>query len=93
MQTIRLKEFGVMLTGRPYGVQIYSELQAKYDTKTEITLDFTGVAALGSSFGEEVVVPFAKKQGCKITIRSANSAVKSCLLLIAKDFNLSINFL
>lgn len=87
-----LKNFGIILTGRPYGVQIYSELQKEYESADEVEFNFTGVASLGSSFGEEVIVPFAKKQGNKITIRSANAPVRSCIQLIAKDFDLTIDF-
>lgn len=87
-----LKNFGIILTGRPYGVQIYSELQKEYDNATEVEFDFSGVASLGSSFGEEVIVPFAKKQGNKITIKSAIGPVRSCIQLIAKDFGLMIDF-
>lgn len=92
MRNIVLKNFGVILTGRPYGVQIYSELQKEYDNAAGVEFDFTGIASLGSSFGEEVIVPFAKKQGNKITVYSANAPVRSCLQLIAKDFNLTVNF-
>lgn len=87
-----LKDFGVILTGRPYGVQIYSELQKKYSNATEVEFDLSGVASLGSSFGEEVIVPFAKKQGNKVTIHSANAPVRNCIQLIAKDFNLVVDF-
>lgn len=92
MQNIILKNFGVILTGRPYGVQIYSELQKEYGNVAEVEFDFSGVASLGSSFGEEVLVPFAKKQGNKMTIHSASSPVKSCIQLIAKDFSLTVDF-
>jgi len=92
MQNIMLKNFGVILTGRPYGVQIYSELQKEYSNATQVEFDFSGVASLGSSFGEEVIVPFAKKQGNKITIKSANAPVRSCIQLIAKDFSLDVVF-
>lgn len=92
MQNIMLKDFGVILTGRPYGVQIYSELEKKYGNEKPVEFDFTGVASLGSSFGEEVIVPFAKRQNNKITVKAANSPVRSCIQLIAKDFNLSVDF-
>ena len=92
MQSITLKNFGAILTGRPYGVQIYSELKKEYESVAEVEFDFSGVASLGSSFGEEVIVPFAKKQGNKISIRSANAPVRSCLQLIAKDFSLIVDF-
>ena len=92
MQNIMLKNFGIILTGRPYGVQIYSELQKEYANAAEVEFDLSGVASLGSSFGEEVIVPFAKKQGNKITIKSANAPVRSCIQLIAKDFSLDVVF-
>lgn len=92
MQNIMLKNFGLILTGRPYGVQIYSQLQNEYGNAVEVEFDLSGVASLGSSFGEEVIVPFAKKQGNKITIRSANAPVRSCIQLIAKDFSLTVDF-
>ena len=92
MQNIMLKNFGVILTGRPYGVQIYSEIKKQYEDVAEVEFDFAGVASLGSSFGEEVIVPFAKKQGNRITIHSANAPVRSCLQLIAKDFSLTVEF-
>ena len=92
MKNIILKKFGVVLTGRPYGAQIYSELLKEFGDSTEVEFDFSGVASLGSSFGEEVIVPFAKKQGNKITIRAASAPVRSCVKLIAKDFNLNVDF-
>ena len=92
MRNIILKNFGVILTGHLYGVQIYSELQKEYGNASEVQFDFAGVASLGSSFGEEVIVPFAKKQGNKIAIKSANAPVRSCIQLIAKDFGLDVLF-
>ena len=39
-----------------------------------------------------MIVPFAKKQGNKITIHAARAPVRNCIQLIAKDFNLNVDF-
>ena len=92
MKNINLKNFGIVLTGRPYGVETYSKLLNEFGNNVEVEFDFSGVASLGSSFGEEVIVPFAKKQGNKITIHAASTPVRNCIQLIAKDFNLNVDF-
>ena len=92
MQNIMLNKFGLILTGRPYGVQIYAELEKEYGNTPMVEFDFTGVASLGSSFGEEVLVPFAKKQGNNLIVKSASNPVRSCIQLIASDFSLSVEF-
>ena len=45
-----------------------------------------------SVFGEEVVVPLAKRQNNKMKIYSASEPVKRSLDLIASDFNLELQF-
>jgi len=91
MNRILMKPFGVILTGRPYGNQVSADLQKKYPDGG-VELDFKDVVGLGSSFGEEVILPFAKRQGNKMKIYSAASPVVSCLELIAKDFGISFEF-
>lgn len=92
METILLHKYGLILTGRGFGKQVSEELQ-KQIPHGDVELDFGKVISLGSSFGEEVVVPFAKRQNNFIVVKSANSVVKRCLELIAKDFSLQIDFL
>jgi hypothetical protein len=92
METISLQKYGPILTGRPFGKQISEELLRQIP-HGNVEFDFGKIISLGSSFGEEVVVPFARRQNNNITVRSANVAVKRCLELIAKDFSLQINFL
>ena len=49
---------------------------------------------MGSSFGEEVVVPLAQSDLTKaISIKSANNSILDCLQKIQQDFGLNINFL
>lgn len=92
MHSLSLKRFGTVLTGRPFGSQTFAELQKEIGQQ-QVELDFSGVSSLGSSFGEEVIVPIAKKQGDSIVIRSANAPVKDCIDLIAGDFNLRVTYL
>ena len=92
MKNIELKKYGTVLTGRPFGVQAFAELKGMLD-KDAIQLDFSGVLSLGSSFGEEVIVPIAKNQNNEIKIKGANSPVKDCVLLIASDFNIKVDFI
>lgn len=88
---IALRRFGAVLTGRPFGAQAYSELEKEFGTK-RVQLDFSGVSSLGSSFGEEVIVPFAKRQDNSMTVLAANAPVRDCINLIATDFGLKIEF-
>ncbi len=92
MQKIILNKFGLILTGRPYGIQTYADLEKEHGDATKIEFDFTGIVSLGSGFGEEVLVPFAKRQGNKLIVKSASNSVKSCIQLIASDFSLSVDF-
>lgn len=92
MKRISLAKFGAVLTGRPFGATTFDQLKNELGDE-EVELDFTGVSSLGSSFGEEVIVPIAKRQGNSIAIRSANAPVKNCIDLIASDFNIKIDFI
>lgn len=91
MNEIKMNEFGITLTGRPYGKDCFEKISRTKDLK-ESVLNFKGVIALGSSFGEEVVVPIARNHENKMTIIGANPAVKSCLGQIAVDFKLDLVF-
>ena len=92
MKNVELKKYGTVLTGRPFGVQTFAEIN-QTTHGSAVRLDFSGVLSLGSSFGEEVIVPLAKNQGNKITVVSTIPPVKDCLVLIAADFDLKIEFM
>ncbi len=92
MKTIELKKYGTILTGRPFGVQAFAELKNTLN-QDAVQLDFSGVLSLGSSFGEEVIVPIAKNQNNTIIIKGAISPVKDCVMLIAFDFNIKVDFI
>lgn len=90
MMIIKISEFGTILTGREFGENVYRELSNKISSVVE--LDFDGVISLGSSFGDEVVPPIAKKQGGIIKIKNTNNAVKRALENVASDAKITIKF-
>jgi hypothetical protein len=92
MAVVTLREYGLVLTGRPYGSQTFEALLKKYSGNSRVEFDMSGIAAMGSSFGEEVLVPFARKQGNRLVIHFASEPVKNCIDLIAKDFDLDVEF-
>jgi hypothetical protein len=49
--------------------------------------------ALGSSFGDEVVIPLAKRQQNTITIYNANQAIMSSILRVIEDSDIQAKFL
>lgn len=92
MAEIKLGEFGLSLTGRPYGKDCFEKLSRR-DLNPPFVFDFKDVISLGSSFGEEVIVPFATRApGAPIKITSANSSIKDCLEKISTDFKISLEF-
>ncbi len=91
MSEIKMNEFGIALTGRPYGKDCYEKISRRSLT-APFTLNFTGVISLGSSFGEEVVVPLCQAGSQELIITSANPVVRDCLEKIQTDFNLSLVF-
>lgn len=88
MSTIKLVEYGAVLTGREFGADVLQNLLNSI--AFPVTLDFSGVESLGSSFGDEVVPTLAAKQGSKIKIFNANKEVQATLRDIAFDSGISI---
>jgi hypothetical protein len=88
MTFFALKEFGAVLTGREYGKSVYSTLGAKLSNPAG--LDFDGVESMGSSFGDEIVPPIARKQGNKIAVKNANPVITACLMDIAEEHHIEL---
>lgn len=88
MNVISLSQYGAVLTGREFGADVMKNLNESL--KLPVTLDFSGVESLGSSFGDEVVPIIAEKQGNVIKILNANNEVKATLKDIAFDSNIKI---
>lgn len=91
MSEILLVEFGIVLTGRPYGKDCYEKI-GRRNLIAPYVLNFKGVISLGSSFGEEIVVPLSKQTREQLVIIGANPAVKNCLEKIQTDFSLKLAF-
>lgn len=88
---VEMGRFGRTLTDRPFG-----ERTAKIilrDHSLPVTLDFKGVIALGSSFGDEVIGAIGAEQENRIPVLNTNGAVRACLEKVAVDANVSLAFL
>lgn len=90
MNPIKLKQYGSVLTGREFGVQVWKQLSK--DLSLPAQLDFEGVEAMGSSFGDEVIPPLAKAQGDKLVLLNVNDEVRSTAEDVAQDAGIKISF-
>ena len=88
MKTLKMKTFGLVLTGRELGRTVTTDILSKLDYP--VTLDFKGVIAMGSSFADEVVVYIAKKQKLKVEVAHANTVIRECLADLADEWKLDI---
>lgn len=88
MNILDLSTYGTILTGREFGKQTMEELRPTL--KYPVELDFSGVTALGSSFGDEVIPTIAQQQSGRITVIRPNKAVWDCLLQISGEHNIQI---
>lgn len=91
MNVLKMQQFGKILTDREYGQRMAQKVLQQ--ETFPLMLDFDGVISLGSSFGDEVVLAVAQKQGLQVEIKNASAAVRDCLELIAADFKIKIKYL
>ncbi|MBI2604975.1 MAG: DUF4325 domain-containing protein [Deltaproteobacteria bacterium] len=89
MKTVAMKQFGVVLSGREFGKNAARTI---LEHEPPITLDFTGVVSVGSSFGDEVLSAVAAKQNKKIAILGASSMVRRSLEQSAMDHGVQAEF-
>ena len=89
MNTIKMSQFGQILTGRDFGRKVIKELEG--GLVHPVVLDFADTISLGSSFGEEIVPAIAKRQGDKVRVLNANKAIWACLQKIALDFRIEVS--
>lgn len=90
MTIIKLKEYGSVLTGREFGKTTLKALLEKY--KQPFVFDFEGVFSMGSSFGDEVLLPVAKLQDNEVTVLNVSKTVKVCLGAISEENNIKFTF-
>jgi hypothetical protein len=89
---IEMKEFGLSLTGRPYGKDCFERISHKKLSPPYI-LNFKGAIAMGSTFGEEIIAPLAQIDKNKsVSIRFANNSIIDCVQKIQEDFSIDITF-
>lgn len=85
---LKLKKYGIILTGRPFGKKVMEELAPTL--QFPVTLDFEGTVSMGSSFGDEIIPVIAKMQAGEIAVINANKVVWSCLARLAEDHDIVI---
>jgi hypothetical protein len=90
MNIVKLKDFGLNLSGRPLGIQAYGIIIKKYQKPFE--LDFVEVFSIGSSFADEVVAKLADLNGGTIAIHNCVRVARKCLEEVAKDKGFQLNF-
>ena len=90
MMNVKMRKFGSTLTDRADGKKSAEEIVRIHSSP--IGLDFEGVMALGSSFGEEIILKLAPLQNNKITIMSVNNVVKNSLLRMVEDTEIDLIF-
>lgn len=90
MNTVEMIQFGSTLTDRADGKKVNNSIMDKYSLP--IRLDFAAVVSLGSSFGDEVILPLAEKQNRKIIVLNANNVIKNSVRRIVEDRLIEISF-
>jgi hypothetical protein len=90
MNTVKMTQFGSTLTDRADGKKTSISIMDKYSQP--VSLDFADVVSLGSSFGDEVILPLAEKQNRKIIVLNANNIIKNSIRRIVEDRLIEISF-
>jgi len=90
MNTVLMRQFGTTLTDRADGKKAYKEILRT--TTFPVTLDFRGVVSLGSSFGDEVILAVAERQGNALTIAHANNVIKNAVRRTIEDTPIALSF-
>lgn len=86
MSTVNMNKYGVVLTGREYGKNAAEEIFA--GGARPKTFDFTGVATMGSSFGDEIFKLAVLKGISKVEIIGATKVVRASLMQVQNDLKI-----
>lgn len=85
---LKMKTFGISLAGREYGKTIAEKI---ITTPPEsASLDFTGVLALGSSFGDEIFKKLKQLGHEKVSVSGCNKVVREALKEIESELGMFI---
>ena len=90
MNTIPMRQFGSTLTDRADGKKAFQEILRR--TVFPVSLDFNGVVSLGSSFGDEVILAVAERQGNTITVLHANKVIQNAIRRSVEDSPVTVSF-
>ncbi len=90
MNTVKMIRFGSTLTDRADGKKTSISIMDKYSQP--VRLDFADVVSLGSSFGDEIILPLAEKQNRKIIVLNANNIIKNSIRRIVEERSIEISF-
>lgn len=83
MTVVRLNKYGAVLTGREYGKDVAAQILR--ESKAPFAIDFSGVAVVGSSFGDELVLALANASNKKVSCYNMVKVVKKCIDQIALE--------
>ena len=89
---IKMKDYGLILTGREYGINVAKKITISDSEFYEFELDFNKVVSMGSSFGDEILKKLQSNNECTIKIKGANKVIKQALFQIASDLKIELNF-
>ncbi len=90
MKTVSMRQFGTTLTDRADGKKAFEAILRT--TTFPVALDFSGVVSLGSSFGDEVILPVAERQGNALTVAHANNVIKNAIRRSSEDTPIALSF-
>ncbi len=90
MNIVEMIQFGSTLTDRADGKKALNSITDRYSLP--VRLNFANVVSLGSSFGDEVILPLAEKQNRKIIILKANNVIKNSIRRIVEERSVEISF-
>ena len=91
MTTISMIRFGRTLTDRPDGQKAFAAIIS--ESAPPYCLDFKGVMSIGSSFGDEVIVKLAERQGNTIGVQNVNDGIRSCIKRVVEGTSVEVRFL
>jgi hypothetical protein len=89
MKTIDLSLYGLDLSGREFGQEVYQSIIKD----RPIQFDFSRIGSIGSSFADEVIGKISNENGGQVAIKGANRIVKKCLMDMAEDLKIEITFI
>lgn len=85
---IQMKDFGISLAGREYGKSVAAKIFLGHTG--EVILDFEGVFALGSSFGDEIFKKLKQLGSTEVRVLGCNKVVREALKEIQVELGISI---